>query len=276
MPGDVKGWFARTPRAELTEALGEAHIPSFKVNVMRLLKQLRDEKSTLATIARTAEADPGLSVKVLRTVNSSAYGLPRKVDNVQHAISLLGRSELETLTLTMAVRNAIPSRTRADLKLWQLASRRAAIARHLAKRIDPSVASMSFSAGLLQDLAIPLLSQARPSYRELLADTKGAELVFAERAAYGFDHPQVAGWLCESWGFPEALQEAISGHHGRRDDAPVPVLVVGTIDASALDKPDDVVDEAHAKFGLATDVVKAAIEIGRREGDALARALAAE
>ena len=214
----VKRWFARTPRAELTEALGEAHIPSFKVNVMRLLKQLRDDTSTLATIARTAEADPGLTVRILRTVNSPAYGLRRKVDSVQHAISLLGRSELETLTLAMAVRGAIPKSEHGDRKFWQLAARRAGMARNLAQRIEPSVASLSFSAGLLQDLAIPLLAQARPSYRELLSDVKGGEeTVFAERAAYGFDHPQVAGWLCECWGFPEALQTAISGHHSHRE-----------------------------------------------------------
>lgn len=275
MMGEVKRWFARTPRAELTEALGEAHIPSFKVNVMRLLKQLRDDKSTLATIARTAEADPGLTVRILRTVNSPAYGLRRKVDNVQHAISLLGRSELETLTLTMAVRGAIPKSPHGDRKFWQLAARRAAMARNLAQRIEPSTASLSFSAGLLQDLAIPLLAQARPSYRELLADVRGGEeTVFAERAAYGFDHPQVAGWLCEAWGFPDALQEAISGHHGQRE-APVPVLLVAMIDSSNIHELEDIVERAHDKFGLATDVVKDAVETGRREGDALARALAA-
>jgi len=270
----VKRWFARTPRAELTEALGEAHIPSFRANVMRLLKQLRDERATLATIARTAEADPGLTIRILRTVNSPAYGLRRKVDNVQHAISLLGRKELETLTLTMAVREGIPKSEHADRRFWQLAARRAAIARNLAQQVDPGNASLSFSAGLLQDLAIPLLAQARPSYRELLADVEGPAIVFAEKAAYGFDHSEVAGWLCECWGFPETLQQAIAGHHGT-GDAPTPVLLVAMIGGSTLERPDELVETAQARFGVGHDAVKTAIEMGRREGDALARALAA-
>lgn len=274
MIGQVKRWFARTPRAELTEALGEAHIPSFKANVMRLLKQLRDERSTQATIARTTEADPGLTVSILRTVNSPAYGLRRKVDNVAHAITLLGRSELETLTLTMAVRETIPKSAHADRKFWQLAARRAAIARNLAQQCDPANASLSFSAGLLQDLAIPLLAKARPTYAELLADVKGNEIVFAERAAYGFDHSEVAGWLCEAWGFPTPLQAAISGHHGG-SDAPAPVLLVAIIDGANLANPDEIVELAHDRFGMPTDVVKNAVEQGRLEGDALARALAA-
>ncbi|MEO0601686.1 MAG: HDOD domain-containing protein [Myxococcota bacterium] len=276
MLGKAKRWFARTPRAELTEALGEAHIPAFKVNVMRLLKQLRDEDSTLATIARTAEADPGLTVRLLRAVNSPAYGLRRQVDNVQHAISLLGRSELETLTLTMAVRGVIPKSDHADRKFWQLASRRAAIARNLAHQVQPSAASVSFSAGLLQDLAIPLLARSRPSYREMLADVSGEEMVHTEKATYGFDHPEVAGWLCECWGFPDNLQEAISGHHGHGDDAPVPVLLVAMIDRGNLENPDEIIERANERFGLDTDVVKTAVENGRREGDALARALAAK
>ena len=270
----VRRWFARTPRAELTEALGEAHIPSFRANVMRLLKQLRDDKSTLATMARTAEADPGLTVRILRTVNSSAYGLSRKVDDVQHAISLLGRTELETLTLAMAVREAIPKSKFADRKFWQLASRRAAIARTLAQALAPPVASLSFAAGLLQDLAVPLLAQSRPSYPEILQEVNGNALVFAEQAAYGFDHSQVAEWLCEAWGFPVALQRAIAGHHSDTD-APVPVLLVAMIDSGSLEKPDDLVDKAQDRFGIPTDLTRTALTAGRRDGDALARALAA-
>ncbi|MEN0066029.1 MAG: HDOD domain-containing protein [Myxococcota bacterium] len=265
----TKRWFARTPRAELTEALGESKIPSFRSNIMRLLKQLRDESATHSIIARTAEADPGLTVEIMRTVNSPAYGLHRKVNSVQHAISLLGRSELETLTLTVAARKVIPPSRHADRRFWHLAARRAAIARALAEKVSPSLASVSFSAGLLQDLAIPLLADARPSYAELLRETEGEALVAVERETYGFDHPEVAGWLCECWGFPEALQEAISSHHGGAD-APVPVQLVALIDRANLDHPEEIIEEAHDRFGLSRELIDQAVEAGRRDGDALA------
>lgn len=272
MAHGVRRWFARTPRAELTEALGEARIPSFGPNVMRVLKQLRDEDTSLVEVARIAEGDPGLSIDILRTVNSPAYGLLRRIDNVRHAVSLLGRSELETLTLTLAVRDAIPKNSFADRRFWQLAARRAAIARRLANHFDPSSASLSFSAGLLQDLAVPLLAEARPSYVELIADTNGAAQVEAEKGAYGFDHSEVAGWLCECWGFPTPLHNAISGHHGG-DGAPPAVRLVAMIDKANLDAPESLIDEAHARFGIPTDVVQTALDAGREDGDELASAM---
>ena len=60
-------------------------------------------------VAYQLEGDPGLNVKVLKTVNSAAFGLSTRVSNLHHAVTLLGRSRLETIVLPQAVNNILPS-----------------------------------------------------------------------------------------------------------------------------------------------------------------------
>ena len=45
-------------------------------------------------IAERIMTDPGLTVRVLRTANSAAFGLRQQATNLQYAANLLGRSRL--------------------------------------------------------------------------------------------------------------------------------------------------------------------------------------
>ena len=70
-----------------------------------MLAMLRDPESSMTDIAEQLQVDPGMHVKVLKTVNAAAFGLITRVTNLQHAAKLLGRSRLEAIILSHAVRN---------------------------------------------------------------------------------------------------------------------------------------------------------------------------
>jgi HD-like signal output (HDOD) protein len=243
-------WFRRRrqdPRKELLGALGSAELPTFPPLLTQILQDLRAEDLPLTKIGQRVGQDPTLTVKVLKTVNSAGFGLRRRVESVPHAVTLLGRARLESIILPLAVGEALPAEGGPGFeprRFWHAAARRAAVARGLAHLLDPSSRDLSYTAGLLQDMAIPLLVHNRPdSYGPVLERWHAGEgpLHELEREAFGWTHADVAGWLCADWGLPEPLAAAITAHHGASDpelQAPAPVRLVALLDEA----PDDALD----------------------------------
>ncbi|GAB3680714.1 EAL and HDOD domain-containing protein [Angustibacter aerolatus] len=69
---------------------------------LRLLAVLSDEDSTAGQIEQIVAVDPGLSVRVLTTVNSAA-GAGRQIASLRQALGLLGRRQLSAWVLLAAL-----------------------------------------------------------------------------------------------------------------------------------------------------------------------------
>jgi HD-like signal output (HDOD) protein len=209
----------------IQHVFGHCELPSFPGTIMDLLEMLRQPDVSLAEVARHVEREPGLSVKVLRTVNSASFGLSTTVNHIGHAASLLGRSRLESIVLSVAVRDSLPS---GDLgafnhrSFWSTAAKRACLARTLAKHLHPHSEFESFTAGLLQDMGIPLLfMQKSDQYGEVYQHWQAnptASLVDLEHEAFGFDHTDVGAIIGRAWNLPDYLVDAISEHHNWQGD----------------------------------------------------------
>jgi HD-like signal output (HDOD) protein len=216
------------PRKELRALLSGYELPSFPGLVMEALSLLRDPDSLMADVAKRLEADPGIHVKVLQMVNSAAFALANKVTNVHRAVTLLGRSRLETLILTHAVSKTISKDTIPgfDIKqFWFASARRAFVARGLASRLHPATQMEAFTAGLLQDMAVPVLAKVRAEhYPSILDEWRGDRvgLDVLERDRLGYDHTAVGMLMAEEWGLPDSLVVAISGHHRDQEGLPPP------------------------------------------------------
>jgi HD-like signal output (HDOD) protein len=262
------------PRERLRQALAREELPTLPSGHLRILAALRSD-AALPDIGRQIGADPALTTTLLRTVNSAAFGLKKRVSSPAHAASLLGRSPLESLVLGVVVARSLPRTRGFDHRaFWRLSAQRAATARALADLVDPRSRDISFTAGLLQDLALPLLFAARPTlYARLLAESAdGTTLVDAETSTVGFDHAEVAGWLAETWRFPDELHRAIAAHH-LKDCASVPVALSAILHGAPAD-PDQLVSAATTRFALRADDVAGAVQTGLSDGDELARVFA--
>ncbi len=209
----------KDPAAELKGLLGNFELKSFPSAVMSVLSTLRDPESSLNEISDQVEMDPGMHVKVLRLVNSAGFGLAKKIGNLRHAITIMGRSRLESMILTFAVSQGMPPSMEC-MKMsvfWNGAARRACLARILAQHLHAATEAESFTAGLLQDMAIPVISKARPGEYKLLLEewhaTPDANIIELERDRFGYDHASVGALMAESWGLPETLVHALASHH---------------------------------------------------------------
>ncbi len=206
--------------AALMKELENYELPSFSVVVMNTLRLLRDPDASITEVAEQIKADPALNVKVLKAVNSAAFGLVSKVENIIHAVSLLGPFRLETIVLSLAVQDSLPpiSTPVFDANtFWSTSLKRASLANRLARDLHPSTAVESYTAALLQDMAIPVLINIKgKTYNELLATWKNeetADLASLEKEAFGFDHAQAGKIMAAEWEMPQLLSDAIGSHH---------------------------------------------------------------
>ncbi len=235
----------------------------------------------MALIADRIMADPGLSVRILRTVNSAAFGMRQRATKLEYAMTLLGRSRVESLVLTAAVGASLPTPRGIDIVgFWQTSAHRACLARKIAALVHPSLESESFTAGLLQDMAVPVLAASRPDrytaiYHQCETDTTSV-LHETEREAVGYDHAQVGAAMAENWGLPEPLITAIADHHLIGQRAPCAVEAVSHIRHS--ETPDDLQalrTYCREKLKLPQSDLEAMIETAGAESSSLAESMRA-
>jgi len=69
-------------------------IPGYKINYVRILKELSAEIPDYKAIQNFISHDPPLAYKLLMYINSSFFGLRREVTSIKMALELLGENEI--------------------------------------------------------------------------------------------------------------------------------------------------------------------------------------
>jgi HD-like signal output (HDOD) protein/CheY-like chemotaxis protein len=153
-------------------------------------------------IAAVVCRDPALAAKVLQLVNSSFFGLPRRVTSVPEAVAYLGVATLRSLVLsTEAMSLFRPAARAAGLDVDGLSVRAVAAATEAARLAAPEHRSDAFTAGLLSDVGLLLLAAKAP------------ELLRRDEADLGFGHGAAGAYLLGLWGLPPGVVEAVAFHH---------------------------------------------------------------
>lgn len=86
---------------------GEGGEPTGALASLQTLAELTAEESSFEELERTIGADVGLSVALLRYVNSAYFALPREIDSVKEALSLLGTRAVRRWATVVAL-SAVP------------------------------------------------------------------------------------------------------------------------------------------------------------------------
>jgi len=249
------------PEVELRRVLGDYQLPTFRQTILRILDELRDADTSASSIADVVALDPGVSIRLLKLVNSAAFASARPIDTVSQAVTMLGNSAVESLVLSIGISAALPSAPAPGFesrRFWSAAARRAATGQALAEVIQPATRALSFSASLLEDMAVPLLAHNRGArYGQILDAWHHGEgaLFDLESSEYGWTHSDVASWLCASWHLPEPLSEAIAGHHpgSEKLNCPLAVQLAAHLGEEPGQGVDELIAAAKDRCGLSED-----------------------
>jgi len=81
----------------------DIQIPTLPSIAVMILEAVRDEDSSLESLAKVVSSDPALAARVLKVTNSSLYGLRNKVSTIKQAISILGLNALKNIALSFVI-----------------------------------------------------------------------------------------------------------------------------------------------------------------------------
>jgi HD-like signal output (HDOD) protein len=105
--------------------------------------------------------DPALTTKILRVANSSLFGLPSKVRDLNQALTLIGSTRLKLMVLGFSLPDELLSNLDMDVlkNYWRHALVKAVAAREISEMVWKIPGDEAFIAGLLQDVGMLALIQ---------------------------------------------------------------------------------------------------------------------
>jgi HD-like signal output (HDOD) protein len=186
---------------------------------LRVMEIAGDPQSCTTELKAALEADPALCVRVLRCVNSAAFGLRSEISDLSQAIAYLGFNQIRDLAVTASVSDLFcstsPVGTYQRPALWKHLVAVGVGARMIAMRRKIRGLDNAFLAGLLHDIGIILFDQAHhEAFRKvILMLTPETTLTDVEQRVVGWDHTRLARRVGEQWRLPVVVLDAMRHHH---------------------------------------------------------------
>ncbi|MFO0856893.1 MAG: HDOD domain-containing protein [Phycisphaerales bacterium] len=237
---------------QIDKVLSCTALPSLPGVAMRVLELTRDRNVSINAIAETVQNDPALSTKVLKTVNSSYYGLATPCPSIPRAMSMLGLNTVKSIVLGFSLvdftKNLAGGGAGFDMSLyWKRAIYTSAAARAIAKESRRGDPEEAFVGALVADIGmLASLAALKQDYVKVIAKAPEDhdDLIDFERNELGFDHAQVGGELANRWRLPGQLVACVNCHHAESKSPPnfvdiVRCVVLGKHAAAALTMADN-------------------------------------
>lgn len=203
-----------------------------------LMKIADDPQASMREIADIITHDPLITADLLRMCNSAYFGLPRKIESVQEAITLLGLEKVVNLVLIKCCRANLGRAQKGyghqEGDLWRHAVSTALIAGDLAERLAAEARPRIFTGALLKDIGKVILDRFVVDgfgMIDNLVQTQGMSFKTAEKKVIGVDHAELGAIVAKKWQFSDKLVTIIQHHHldcpEVRDDLEINLVYLG-------------------------------------------------
>ena len=195
-------------------------LPPLPAVALRVMQVAQNPKSSASDLALVVSADPGLSARILRIVNSAAYRRSREITSVQEALVMLGFVQARNVAISGAISGAYsPNANNVLFRIevfWRHALAVAFTAAELASHGSQVDVPSAFTAGILHNMGRLAMFYADPAgldqaVAEAMRSSRTLEEV--EQELLGYDHAVIGGVLATRWQLPKAITEAIAHHH---------------------------------------------------------------
>lgn len=207
-------------RELVTQAIHQA--PMLSVSASRLMEVTAKADHEISEVIDVVKTDSNLTARVLKVVNSAAFGLMSPVTTLDRAITLLG----ERVVVGVAIGDSAGKLFNKALSgyesekgaLWRHDLRAAIASREVALLGKAGIsADFAFTAGLLHDIGKAFLSDfmenTAGTILERIENKQTDDYLKAEGDLLGITHTDAGCLLADYWKLPEPLKVVIAHHH---------------------------------------------------------------
>jgi putative nucleotidyltransferase with HDIG domain len=192
-------------------------VPPLPHVVAQLLKEIQDPNASASSVGDIASSDPAMAASMIRTVNSAAFGLTRKITSVAEAVNFLGFTSVKSMVLRLQLEQTLggAGKSNEDVEdLWIHSLVVSYIADTLARRVPGVDRGFVSTLALLHDIGKLVVQTQFPHEAELLrGHSKDESPLTREVRVLGVDHAALGANLAAKWGLPGDLVQAIRWHH---------------------------------------------------------------
>jgi diguanylate cyclase (GGDEF)-like protein len=194
-------------------------LPSLPTVAVDVLALTSDVNVKLSEIARVVQNDQALCARILKTVNSSYYGLAKPCPTITRALTYLGLSTVKSLVLGFSLIDWAKLSGDFDMiAYWRRSVYSAAAARRIAGLKNSIDAEEAFIAALMQDIGMLAIYTTMGDEYVTIMSGAGENhnlLPAIERETLGFDHAEAGSKLAARWRLPDQIVQAIRLHHAK-------------------------------------------------------------
>ncbi len=185
-------------------------IPPRPDTLKQITEQIASSAPNLDLIGQLIKRDVTLFGAILRVVNSTAFGF-KDVKTIDRAMMLLGIKRIGQMVQVITLQQTLSAKLKMN-RFWDTATEVADITSALATQLTGLSPDDAYAAGMFHDFGIPLMMQAFPEYKELMAEANSdskLSLAVLETKHYSFTHYDVGYELGRQWLLPHRINMAI-------------------------------------------------------------------
>ncbi|MGZ8164077.1 MAG: GGDEF domain-containing response regulator [Methylobacter sp.] len=188
-------------------------LPSPSGTALAIMQLVQREDSTAQQVAHLVQGDPALSGRVLRFVNSAAFGVGRSIASVQEAVLMMGMQAVRNFALSLSL-IGIQHNSRCEgfdyAAYWSDSLLLAVAIAGITARERTAAPEEAFTLGLLADIGRLALATAWPeNYGECCDPAKADQILIMERERFAIDHETLSLMLLADWGLPGIFLDAL-------------------------------------------------------------------
>ncbi|QDT64515.1 HDOD domain-containing protein [Calycomorphotria hydatis] len=193
-------------------------LPALPYAVTQFTERAKDLDAPIKELASIIETDTGLTLELLRHVNSAFNGLRHRASSVQLAISLLGIKQSKAFLITTGIQAAVRAKQSKMINqacFWNASLQKAIFAREVAKLLQTDEEA-AFAGALLQDFLLPVLTNDLVDhYLEFVTNRADHAQLLPEyeQQKFGWDHAVAGACLARRWHLPDELAACVLYHH---------------------------------------------------------------
>lgn len=204
------------------QAIGRVgRLPSPSTLYYELNQALQKATTDMAMITHIIEQDMAIAAKLLQLVNSSIFGLRRRIASLEQAVTMLGVRQIRDMVLATHVFESFPKRKDdRGLNLERLRNHSVSVGK-LARSImleqgdSRDHADQAFVSGLLHSFGMLVLAaNGFEKYNKAVdyCRRKNRTLTEVEKVLFDITHAEAGAYILGLWKIPPVIVEAVLMH----------------------------------------------------------------